>query len=186
MVVRGLHAGGIARCKTQASHLSPITLVDDKILIINECPARVSTDDGPEITINGSHLITFERIAFINGTKYSNQREAIKKTPGMAASPLLNIIDHNPVLSMPLLQRMNNQNLEVIQGLKEEVKSAGVTNSWFTVGVGLSILISCSILLFRVLRRQRAVREIQQVVDKFQMTEDGHTSKGGVVKTVKE
>jgi len=104
----------------------------------------------------------------------------------MAASPLLNIIGHNPVLSMPLLQRMNNQNLEVIQGLKKEVKSAGVTNSWFTVGVGLSILISCSILLFRVLRRQRAVREIQQVVDKFQMTEDGHTSKGGVVKTVKE
>jgi len=49
----------------------------------------------------------------------------------MAASPLLNIIGHNPVLSMPLLQRMNNQNLEVIQGLKKEVKSAGVTNSWF-------------------------------------------------------
>jgi len=79
---------------------------------------------------------------------------------------------------MPLLQRMNNQNLEVIQGLKEEVKSAGVTNIWFTVGVGISILISCSILLFRVLRRHRAAREIQQVVDKFQMTEDGHTSKG--------
>jgi len=67
---RGLHAGGIARYKMPASHLSPITLVDDGILIINECPARVSTDDGPGITINGSHLITFERKAFINGTKY--------------------------------------------------------------------------------------------------------------------
>jgi len=32
---RGLSAGGIARCETQASHLSPITLVDDGILIIN-------------------------------------------------------------------------------------------------------------------------------------------------------
>jgi len=44
---------------------------------------------------------------------------------------------------MPLLQRINNQNLEVIQGLKEEVKSAGVTNIWFAVGVGIIILISC-------------------------------------------
>jgi len=61
----------------------------------------------------------------------------------MAASPLLNIIGRNPVLSMPLLQRINNQNLEVIQGLKEEVKSAGVTNIWFAVGVGIIILISC-------------------------------------------
>jgi len=87
---------------------------------------------------------------------------------------------------MPLLQRMNNQNLEVIQGLKEEVKSAGVTNYWCAVGEGISILISCSILLFRVLRRQRSAREIQQVVDKFQMTDNGHTSKGGVVNTVKE
>jgi len=94
----------------------------------------------------------------------------------MAASPMLNIIGHNPVLGMPLLPRMNNQSLEVIIGLREEVKSAGVTNIWFAVGVEISILISCSILLFRVLRRQRAAREIQQVVDKFQMTEDSHTS----------
>ncbi|XP_041565118.1 proton-associated sugar transporter A [Drosophila elegans] len=47
---------------------------------------------------------------------------------------------------------MNNENLEVIQGLKEEVKSAGVTNIWFAVGVEISIIISCSTVLFRVLR----------------------------------
>jgi len=88
----------------------------------------------------------------------------------MAASPLLNIIGRNPVLSMPLLQRINNQNLEVIQGLKEENHHP----------------YQLLLLLFRVLRRQRAAREVQQVVDKFQMTEDSHTSKGGVVNTVEE
>jgi len=126
----------------------------------------------------------FERVAFINGTKYVNQREAIKKTQGLAASPLLNIIGHDPKLSIPLLQRIYNENLEVIQGLKEEVKSAGTTDIWFAVGVGISVFISCSILLILVPRRRRDAREIQQVVDKFQMTEDGHTSKGGVVNTV--
>jgi len=74
--------------------------------------------------------------------------------------------------------------LEVIQGLKEEVKSAGTTDIWFAVGVGISVFISCSILLILVPRRRRDAREIQQVVDKFQMTEDGHISKGGVVNTV--
>jgi len=161
---RGLHAGSTALCETQGSHLSPITLIDDGVIIMNECPAKVSTDDGPEIVTNGSHLITFKRVAFINGTKYSNQREAIRKTPGMAASPLLNIIGHDPTLSMPLLQRINNQNLEVIQGLKEEVKSAGTTDTWFAVGVGASLLISYSFLLIIMLRRRRDAREIQQVV----------------------
>lgn len=61
------------------SHLSPITLVDDGVIITNECLAKVSTDDGPEIASNGSHLIMFERVSFTNGTKYSNQREAIRK-----------------------------------------------------------------------------------------------------------
>jgi len=65
----------------------------------------------------------------------------------MAASPLLNIIGHDRTLSMPLLQRINNQNLELIQRLKEEVKSAGTTDTWFAVGVGASLLISCSFLL---------------------------------------
>ncbi|KPU81751.1 uncharacterized protein Dana_GF27280, partial [Drosophila ananassae] len=180
---RGLHAGVTAHCETQASHLSPITLVDDGIMIVNECPAVVSTDDGPNIETNGTHLIIFERLAFINGTKYLNLRESIRKTAGVAASPLLNIIGHNHALSMPMLQRMNSQNLETIQTLKNEIKSAGSTDIWIAVGVGVSFLISTFILLHLVWRRRRDAWEMQQVAETFKTTEDGLTPKGGVVKT---
>ncbi|KAH8267405.1 hypothetical protein KR018_008932 [Drosophila ironensis] len=180
---RGLHAGVTAHCETQASHLSPITLVDDGIRIVNECPAIVSTDDGPNVETNGTHLITFERLAFINGTKYLNRRESIRKTAGVAASPLLNIIGHNYVLSMPMLQRMNSQNLESIQTLQNEIKSAGSTDIWIAGGVGVSFLISTFILLHLVWRRRRDAWEMQQVAETFKTTEDGLTPKGGVVNT---
>ncbi|KAH8385760.1 hypothetical protein KR009_008992 [Drosophila setifemur] len=181
---RGLHAGVTAHCETQASHLSPITLVDDGIMIINECPAIVSTDDGPNIETNGTHLITFERLAFVNGTKYLNQRESIRKTAGVAASPLLNIIGHSHVLSMPMLQRMNNQNPETIETLKNEVKAAGSTDILIAVGVGVSFLISSFILLHLVWRKRRDAWEMRQVAETFKATEDGLTTKGGVVNII--
>lgn len=98
---RALHAGSTARCHTQPSQLKDITFVDDGAIIVNENPASISTDGGPDISTNVTHLITFERAAIINGTKYINQREALCKTLGIAGSPLLNIIGHDPVLSIP-------------------------------------------------------------------------------------
>lgn len=78
---------------------------------------RVSTDDGPELTIKGTNLITFERVTIINGTKYSNHKGVLKKMPGIASSPLLKIIGHGKILSLPLLHRMNEQNGRSIQEL---------------------------------------------------------------------
>ncbi|TDG38658.1 hypothetical protein AWZ03_014920 [Drosophila navojoa] len=99
---QALHAGGKEQCYTQPSQLAPITYVDDGIMVINERPARVSTDDGPEIQVNGTYLITYEHMAIINGTKFANRRKALDKLLGIAASPLIHIISHDPVLSMPL------------------------------------------------------------------------------------
>lgn len=56
---RSLHAGGTTHCNTQPSHLKVITLIDEGVMIVNESPARISTDDGPELLTNGTHLVTF-------------------------------------------------------------------------------------------------------------------------------
>jgi len=62
---RGIHSGGSAICRTQPSHLEPVTLVDEGIIIINERFASVIVDDGPMITTKGAHLVTFEHSALI-------------------------------------------------------------------------------------------------------------------------
>jgi len=48
----------------------------------------------------------------------------------MAAFPLINIIGNNHVLSMPLLKSINGLNRQVIQKLKEEVRSAESKTIW--------------------------------------------------------
>lgn len=73
----------------------------DGIIIINENTLRVSADDGSEITMNETHIVTFQFSTINNGTKYMNLRKILNRKPGIAGSPLLNIVSHNPVLSVP-------------------------------------------------------------------------------------
>jgi len=178
---RSLHAGNTAQCHTQSNHLRAVMPIDDGIVIINEATARVSTDGGPEVLVKGTHLITFEQSATINGTEFVNLRKAINKQPGVARSPLLNIVGHDPELSMPLLHRMNNDNLRFIQGFKDEVDAAGSPKLWFVAGVVLNVGLIGSLILFLALRKRRASAEIQQTIDKLNITEDGHNLRGGVV-----
>jgi len=178
---RALHAGSTALCHSQPSHLDLITYVDDGAIIINESPANISVDDGPEISTTGTHLVTFERLAIINGTKYVNQSEILSKTPGIAVSPLLNIISHDAVLSMPLLHRLNSHNIKTIQRFKDEFESNGNIKVWFAAGVGLGVIFSLSLLRCQKLRRRRDSMEIQMAISKLNMTEDSHDSEGGVV-----
>lgn len=177
-----LHAGNTANCHTQPSHLNAIMPIDDGVVVINEATARVRTDDGAEVTVSGTFLITFERSAAINGTEFINLRKASSKQPGTVRSPLLNIIGHDPALSIPLLHRMNVDNLQSIMDFKEEVIAAGSPKYWFAVGAVLNVGLICSFILFMVLRRRRASLKIQKALDNFNMTEDGHHSEGGVVK----
>lgn len=67
--------------------------VDDGIVIINEATARISTGGGPEVFVT------------INGTDFVNLRRTLNKHPGIVKSQLLNIVGHDPVLSIPFLHR---------------------------------------------------------------------------------
>jgi len=79
--------------------------VDDGVVIINEATARNQTNNGAEVLASGTHLVTFKNSATINGTKFVNLRNMQSKQPGIVRSPLLNIIGHDPVLSIPFLHR---------------------------------------------------------------------------------
>nr|ABQ84941.1 env [Drosophila melanogaster] len=179
--VRSLHAGNAAQCHTQPSHLREINPVDDGVVIINEAAAHVSTDGSPETLIEGTYLVTFERTATINGSEFVNLRKTLSKQPGIVRSPLLNIVGHDPVLSIPLLHRMSNENLHSIQNLMDDVESEGSPRLWFVAGVVLNFGLIGSLALYLALRRRRASREIQRTIDTFNMTEDGHKLEGGVV-----
>ena len=66
-IARALRCNGAASCRTQPSPLKSVSQVDG-IIFIYEGTARVSTNDGPEIIMNGTHLVTFRFSSIINGT----------------------------------------------------------------------------------------------------------------------
>jgi len=135
---RQLHAGVAATCRTKPSNLEPLTIVDDGVIIVNEKLTRITIDDGPTTTIIGTHLITFERKAVINDSVYLNLNYSVKKSPGIVASPLINITGHDHILSLPLLQRMNEHNLRLMQELRDDVSAGGGLRIWFAAGVAVN------------------------------------------------
>ncbi|KAH8280173.1 hypothetical protein KR054_007456 [Drosophila jambulina] len=122
---RQLHAGGAATCGTHPSNLERLTIVDDGVIIVNEKLTRITIDDGPTTTIIGTHLITFESKAVINNSVYLNLNYSVNKSPEIAASPLINITGHDHILSLPLLQRMNEHNLRLMQELRDDASARG-------------------------------------------------------------
>jgi len=135
---RQLHAGVAATCRTKPSNLEPLTIVDDGVIIVNEKLTRITIDDGPTTTITGTHLITFERKAVTNDSVYLNLNYSVKKSPGIVASPLINITGHDHILSLPLLQRMNEHNLRLMQELRDDVSAGGGLRIWFAAGVAVN------------------------------------------------
>ncbi|KAH8338725.1 hypothetical protein KR074_003729 [Drosophila pseudoananassae] len=178
---RQLHAGGAATCRTRPSNLEPLTIVDDGVIIVNEKLTRITIDEGPTATIVGTILITFERKAVINDSVYLNLNYSVNKSPGIAASPLINITGHDHILSLPMLQRMNEHNLRLMQELREDVSAGGSPRIWFAAGVAVSLTLCALVLLQQHCRRKREAAQLQKSIDELAVTEDGVQFKGGVV-----
>jgi len=98
---------------------------DDGIIIVNEEQTRITIDDGPTTTIKGAHLITFERMGIINDLVYLNLNYSVGKSPGIAASSLLNITGHDHILNLPLLQLIMEHNLCLMQKFRVDVSVRG-------------------------------------------------------------
>lgn len=84
-----------------------------------------------QTTINGTQLFTFESLAVISKTKRMSRLES---------SPLLKNISDDPVLSMPLLHRLKDRNLQIIQELKKKVFLDVSPKSSFAAGLPLLLL----------------------------------------------
>ncbi|KAH8288282.1 hypothetical protein KR054_002709 [Drosophila jambulina] len=170
---RQLHAGGAATCRTRPSNLEPLTIVDDGVIIVNEKLTRITIDDGPTTTIVGTHLITFEGKAVINDSVYLNLNYSVNKSPGIAASPLIKITRHDHILSLPMLQRM--------QELRDDVSAGGSPRILFAAGVTVSFTLCGLVLLQQYCRRKREAAQLQKSIDELAVIEDGVQFKGGVV-----
>lgn len=175
---RELHAGGSASCQMQPSHLDPITWVDDGILIINNRPATVCVDNGTEIWVHGTNLITFNKWARINETKYLNLNSVQSKFPGIAASPLLNVTGHQDVLSLPYLHRLNERNLEIIKEVKDEIGSVNSIVMAFWLGAVCCAIICAGIIYHRYRRNMVTAQNIREVIAEIGTAEGGLNLRG--------
>ncbi|KAH8315908.1 hypothetical protein KR074_001809 [Drosophila pseudoananassae] len=104
-----LHSGGNAHCSTRTSHLEPLTIIDDGVIILNDGTATINGQ-----LVTGTFLDTFDDEVKINNTIYQNLKSYVKKSPAPGASTVLNITDHQEILSLPYLQKLNMENLRYI------------------------------------------------------------------------
>lgn len=174
---QGLHAGTEAHCGTKDSDLPPVSIIDEGILVVNDALVRVSLDDEPEVSVNGTYLVTFERMAYVNNTKYVNLSSYQKRVPLTAASARLNVTYHHSLLSLPFLHRLSEENLQRITELRTQV----VVNPVAAVATCsiVGVVAICILAIRRLRRRKRTLEVVQQALENVGMARDDHVSKGG-------
>lgn len=155
------------------SYLEAITLIDDGIIVINDLPARVSVDDGPEVKVAGTFLLTLTSSAYVNGTKYLNIKNVQNRVPGVAASSLLNITSHNPVLSLKFFQQLSEKNLNFIKGIEDEFSSSSFLVLAVCLGLGVCAMASSAVLFNQLRVKRRNERQIAAMLHKMSVAEDG-------------
>lgn len=168
-----LHSGTIAHCSTRPSHLEPLEIVDDGVMIINDNRATIKNPEGTVTIITGTYLITFEDEISINDSIYKNQ----KMVPTSAISTIVNITSHQEILSLPYLQRLNFENLQHIDVVKNRTITGPAVSGLISIILIISLYIS-----FKLCRRRTVKRDvIEAVIDSYKRPEDGpYLSRGGV------
>lgn len=172
-----LHAGVMAHCSTRPSHLDPLQVIEDGIIIINDNTATIRNTEDSVTTVTGTYLVTFENEVNINGSVFKNQRGMLKKKPASAAAAILNITGHQELLSLPYLQRLSLENLRHINEVKSKTVTGPILSGLMTVILILGYLITSK------LRRRRAIKrqDIEAVIDSYKRSEDSpNLSEGGV------
>lgn len=178
-----LHSGGRAYCTTRPSHLEALTVIDEGIIIINDQTVNIATDNGVEQTVTGTFLLTFNDEVKINGSLYRNQRNIVEKLPGSPTSALLNITDHQEILSLPYLQRLNAENLRHIENIKQGLIDGPLLSTTF-IFVILIIVFVC-FKAHQKIKKTRQKRIIQTAIEDLKKCGDAlHLSEGGVNTTV--
>lgn len=171
-----LHAGIMAHCSTRPSHLVPLQIVDDGVMIINDNTAVIKNAEGSVTTVTGTYLVTFDNEVSVNGSIFKNQKGMLKKTPTSATTTILNITSHQEILSLPYLQRLNLENLRHIKEVKGQTVAGPAISGLVTITLILSYLIVTKV-------RQRR-QDIEAVINSYRRPEDGPNLSGGGVNIV--
>lgn len=172
-----LHAGIMAHCSKRPSHLEPLQIVDDGVMIINDNTAVIRNADGSSTTVNGTYLITFDDEINVNGSIFKNPRGKLKKIPTPSTTATLNITNYQEVLSLPYLQRLSMENLRHINEVREKTISGPAISGLITIILLLSFFIISKIHQSRAIKRH----DIEAVIDSYKRPEGGpHLSEGGV------
>lgn len=175
-----LHSGTMAHCSTRPSHLEPLQIVDDGVMIINDNTAVIKNSEGSVTTVTGTYLITFDGEINVNGSIYKNQKGMLRKAPTSAMTTIVNITGHHEILSLPYLQRLNFENLQYIN----EVRNRTVTGPAVS-GLLIIVLFLGFFIAFK-LRQRRVIKcdDIEAVIDSYKRPEDSPHLSGGGVNTV--
>jgi len=108
-----LVSGTVAQCSTIPGHLSPITTIDDGILIINDAAAKLQH--------MAAYLVTFDDYVTVNETLFQNHYGLLKKRPAVSMVAHVNITGHKEQLSLPFLRELSLKNLQHIERLKKKL-----------------------------------------------------------------
>ncbi|KAH8272447.1 hypothetical protein KR044_002970 [Drosophila immigrans] len=124
----------------------------------------VQVDNGIETRVQGTHLITFENKAKINGTLFINHNKGQNRVPGIANSPILNITASQDVLGLPYLHRLNERNLEEIQGFKEAAGTHRIYTVAFFMAAVCCALICVGLTYRRVINAKKSAKRLRDAV----------------------
>jgi len=87
---------------TKSSHLQPVVMVDEGMLIINDVAANI-TGGNTHQNIAGTFLINFDDQISLNGL---NHHGVLKKTPAVPDMAKINITEHHQLLSLPFMYEL--------------------------------------------------------------------------------
>lgn len=177
-----LHSGTIAHCGTRPSHLEPIQVIEDGMVIINDQLACIKASEGPERNVKGTYLITFDEEIQINETVYSNPKKMLRKVPGSASSATLNITSHQELLSLPYLHRLNLENVHHIKDINSKLYTGPVISSTFVIIILVTYFGLTKLQQIRIRKRQN--HALQATINSYRRAEDDPNLNGGGVNTV--
>ncbi|GBP98456.1 Retrovirus-related Pol polyprotein from transposon gypsy [Eumeta japonica] len=174
-----LHSGGVAHCSTRPSHLEPLVVVDDGIIVINDNTAVIKTVENSEQLVTGTYLLTFDSEIYVNGSAYKNLKGELKMVPNPAAASILNITGHQEILSLPYLRRMGIENLRHISQVESKLIVGPIVSILVVIGILLAYSLMLKLYQNRLKKRQGLI--FQATIDTLRRPEDGSQLREGGV-----
>lgn len=150
-----------ASCPTEsADHVPKVVIISNGMVILNNV-APTLVNEGNNITVKGTLLVTFSKNVTINGTEYqSSGITGHNLQPHPPKKLDLEKTTHDVKISLPYLERLNTVNLDKIGKIRKEILSHR------TLIIALVIFIIILIIFFKTKCAARKIPEsnIEEII----------------------